>query len=155
MCATSPTLPSTPTSGSTDFEEEEGEVETEADRAIAALEAVRKKKEEHAKWMRWAEMQYPDPSKKANPSAAVSTTGNAVVTAAPGTSATNNLPLPNLKKPASAMKPEEVRAENRRHGPQAITSRPVGEIRPRQGDRQATRKESHITANFIRAKIEC
>ncbi len=48
-----------------DFEEEQDEVQTAADRAIADLEAARKKKEEDAKWMRWAEMKYPDPSKKA------------------------------------------------------------------------------------------
>jgi hypothetical protein len=111
MCATSPTPLDSHIWVDADFEEEEDEVETEADRAIAALEAVRKKKEEYAKGMRWAEMQYPDPSKNTNPSAAVTTTGNAVVTAAPGTSATSNLPPPNLKKPASAMNPEEVRAE--------------------------------------------
>ena len=86
-----------------DFEEEKDEVETEADRAIEALETVRKKKEEDAKWMRWAEIQYPDP-RKAN--AAVTTAGKAVVAAS-----TEKLPLPNLKKPASSMKPEEIRAE--------------------------------------------
>ena len=86
-----------------DFEEEKDEVETEADRAIEALETVRKKKEEDAKWMRWAEIQYPDP-RKAN--AAATTAGKAVVAAS-----TENLPLPNLKKPASSMKPEEIRSE--------------------------------------------
>jgi hypothetical protein len=51
---------------SSDFEEEEDEEEeeTEADRKIAALEKVRKKKEEEAKWMRWAEAQYPDQQAK-------------------------------------------------------------------------------------------
>ena len=86
-----------------DFEEEKDEVETEADRAIEALETVRKQKEEDAKWMRWAEIQYPDPRKA---KAAVTTDGKAVVTAS-----TEKLPLPNLKKPASSMKPEEIRAE--------------------------------------------
>lgn len=86
-----------------DFEEEKDEVETEADRAIEALEAVRKQKEEDAKWMRWAEIQYPDPRKA---KAAVTTDGKAVVIAS-----TEKLPLPNLKKPASSMKPEEIRAE--------------------------------------------
>ena len=86
-----------------DFEEEKDEVETEADRAIEALETVRKQKEEDAKWMRWAEIQYPDPRKA---KAAVTTDGKAVVTAA-----TEKLPLPNLKKPASSMKPEEIRTE--------------------------------------------
>jgi hypothetical protein len=89
-----------------DFEEEKDEVETEADRAIEALETVRKQKEEDAKWMRWAEIQYPDP-RKAN--AAVTTAGKAAVTASSTT--TEKLPLPNLKKPASSMKPEEIRAE--------------------------------------------
>ena len=50
-----------------DFEEEEeDEAETEADRAIAAIETARKKKEEEAKWMRWAEAQYPKPNQPAN-----------------------------------------------------------------------------------------
>jgi hypothetical protein len=86
-----------------DFEEEKDEVETEADRAIEALETVRKQKEEDAKWMRWAEIQYPDP-RKAN--AAVTPAGKAVLTAS-----AEKLPLPNLTKPASSMKPEEIRAE--------------------------------------------
>src|SRR6202158_3899918 len=89
-----------------DFEEEEDEVETQADRAIAALETVRKKKEEDAKWMRWAEIQYPDPRKA---KAAVTPAGKAVVPAS--TATTEKLPLPNLKKPASSLKPEEIRAE--------------------------------------------
>jgi hypothetical protein len=80
-----------------DFEEEEDEVETEADRDI---EALRKKQEEDAKWMKWAEIQYPD-LRKAKPLAAVTTAGKAVVTAS-----TQKLPLPNLKKPASSLKPE-------------------------------------------------
>jgi hypothetical protein len=49
-----------------DFEGEEEE-ETEADRKIAALETVRKKKEEDAKWMKWAEAQYPNPTPKPSP----------------------------------------------------------------------------------------
>ena len=89
-----------------DFEEEKDEVETEADRAITALETVRKQREEDAKWMRWAEIQYPDP-RKAN--AAVTPSGKAVVTAS--STPTEKLPLPNLKKPASNLKPEEIRAE--------------------------------------------
>jgi hypothetical protein len=53
-----------------DFEEEEkDEAETEADRAIAALETARKKKAEEARWMRWAESQYPKPNQPINPSA--------------------------------------------------------------------------------------
>ncbi|MGZ6383681.1 MAG: hypothetical protein ACXWSZ_22555, partial [Bdellovibrionota bacterium] len=62
-----------------DFEEEEDEEETEADRAIAALETVRKKKEEDAKWMKWAEARYPDPNKSVNPTATVTAAGSAVV----------------------------------------------------------------------------
>src|SRR6202140_4817026 len=89
-----------------DFEEKKDEVEPEADRAIEALETVRKQKEEDAKWMRWAEIQYPDPRKA---KAAVTTAGKAVVTAS--TAPTEKLPLPNLKKPASSLKPEEIRAE--------------------------------------------
>jgi len=57
-----------------DFEEEEEE-ETDADRVIAALEATRKKKEQEAKGMKWAEARYPDPNKRANPTAAVTATG--------------------------------------------------------------------------------
>lgn len=89
-----------------DFEEEEDEAETAADCAIAALETARKKKEEGEKWMRWAEMQYPDP-RKTTRSAAVTSTGSAVVTSP----TTSNLPLPNLKKPASSSTAAEIRAE--------------------------------------------
>ena len=65
-----------------DFEDEEEDEaeESPADRAIRKLEEDRKKKEEDAKWMRWAEMQYPKP--KPNPpatkSAAVTPSGSAV-----------------------------------------------------------------------------
>src|SRR5579864_2361322 len=84
-----------------DFEEEEEEEEeTDADRAIAALEATRKKKEEEAKWMKWAEAQYPDPRKSANPTVAVTAAGTAVVAAA----------VPP-KKPAASLDPKEIRAE--------------------------------------------
>ena len=52
-----------------DFEDGEHEPEeSPADRAIRKLEEDRKQKEEDAKWMRWAEMQYP---KKPTHSAAV------------------------------------------------------------------------------------
>src|ERR1035441_8586502 len=87
-------------------QEEEDEAETAADCAIAALETARKKKEEGEKWMRWAEMQYPDP-RKTTRSAAVTSTGSAVVTSP----TTSNLPLPNLKKPASSSTAAEIRAE--------------------------------------------
>ena len=98
-----------------DFEEEEdedAEEETEADRKIAALEAARKKREEEAKWMKWAEAQYPKPSpqpssqpgaqpvKPDNPSAAVNAASKAE---AAGTSAP--------KKPASGLNPQEVRRQ--------------------------------------------
>jgi hypothetical protein len=93
-----------------DFEEEEDEEETEADRAIAALETVRKKKEEDAKWMKWAEAQYPKPGPKPtsqpsatdNLSAAVTAKGSAVVA-----------PATPPKKPASSLNPEEVRKQIR------------------------------------------
>jgi hypothetical protein len=89
-----------------DFEEEE----TAADRALAALEQVRKKKEEDAKWMRWAEMQYPDP-RKSTASAAVTSDGKAVVTASESATASSEPPPPDLKKRASSSRPEEIRAE--------------------------------------------
>jgi hypothetical protein len=82
-----------------DYEEEEEE-ETDADRAIAALETVRKKKEEDAKWMKWAEAQYPDPNKHANPTAAVNAAGSATVASATPP-----------KKPAASLDPKEIRAE--------------------------------------------
>jgi hypothetical protein len=82
-----------------DFEEEEEE-ETDADRAIAALETVRKKKEEEAKWMKWAEARYPDPRKTANPTATVTAAGSAVVA-----------PAAPPKKPAASLDPKEIRAE--------------------------------------------
>ena len=78
-----------------DFEEEQTEEESEADRAIALLEKTRKKKEEDAKWMRWAEMQYPDP-RKANPAAAVTPTGSAVL---------NSELKPQVKKAANEPPP--------------------------------------------------
>ena len=63
-----------------DFEDEDDEEEeSAADRAIAALAEERKKKREHAKWMRWAEAKYPDPNRQAQPSAAVTAAGSAVV----------------------------------------------------------------------------
>ena len=80
-----------------DFEEEE-EGETDADRAIAALEATRKKKEEEAKGMKWAEARYPDPNKRANPTAAVTATESAVV--APATPQKSPQPASTPKKSA-------------------------------------------------------
>jgi hypothetical protein len=90
-----------------DFAEEEEEEETEADRAIAALEATRKKREEDAKWMRWAEMQHPDP-RKANPTAAVSATGSAVVKSEPTPEAKPESPP---RKPAASLDPKEIREQ--------------------------------------------
>jgi hypothetical protein len=103
-----------------DFEEDDEEEETEADRKIAALETVRKKKEEDAKWMKWAEAQYPNPDPKPSlpsspqpgtqsspkssqpehPSATVTPTGSSVVA-----------PPPAAKKPASGLNPTEVRRQ--------------------------------------------
>jgi len=65
-----------------DFEEEEDEEQTAADRAIEALETARKKKEEEAKWMRWAEARYPKPNQPVAPSAAITATGSAALTPA-------------------------------------------------------------------------
>jgi hypothetical protein len=94
-----------------DFEEEEDEVETAADLAIAALETTRREKEEKEKWRRWAEMQYPP--RYPSPPAAVTASGKAVVPASASAppNANRDLPLPNLKKPASSSTPEEIRAE--------------------------------------------
>ena len=96
-----------------DFEEEDEEEETEEDRKVAALEKVRKKKEEDAKWMRWAEAQYPDPSKTAT-SVAVTATGSAVVQpkvlqakAAQPKAALASPP----KKPAASLNPAKIRQE--------------------------------------------
>ena len=91
-----------------DFEEDGEEEETEDDRRIAALEAVRKKKESEAKWMKWAEAQYPNPNhqptpqpnKPGIPSASVTAEGSAVVT-----------PASAPKKPASGLNPTEVRRQ--------------------------------------------
>jgi len=84
-----------------DFEDDEEEQETDADRAIAALETVRKKKEEEAKWMKWAEAQYPKPAPKpttaANQPPTVTASGSAVI--------------PSAKKPALPLRPEEIRRQ--------------------------------------------
>ena len=95
---------------SSDFEEddEEEEKETEADRKIAALEKVRKKKEEDAKWMRWAEAQYPDPN-KATASAAVTATGSAVVQ--PKVVQPKVASASPPKKPAASLDPAKIRQE--------------------------------------------
>src|SRR5207248_3106667 len=82
-----------------DFEEGAEEEETDADRAIAALEATRKKKEEEAKWMKWAEARYPKPQ-PTTPAVTVSATGSAVVA-----------PATPPKKPAASLDPKEIRAE--------------------------------------------
>jgi hypothetical protein len=61
---------------------------------------VRKKKEEETKLMKRAEAQYPDPNKRANPTAAVTAAGSAVVA-----------PATPPKKPAASLDPKEIRAE--------------------------------------------
>ncbi|HWW13913.1 MAG TPA: hypothetical protein VN310_04560 [Candidatus Dormibacteraeota bacterium] len=105
-----------------DFEEEQEEEETEADRKIAALETVRKKKEEDAKWMKWAEAQYPNPTPKPspqpNPQSHPQQTppqkqlkpdhSSASVTEA---SAAEVAPASAPKKPASGLNPTEVRRQ--------------------------------------------
>jgi hypothetical protein len=98
---------------SADFEdEEEEEEETDADRKIAALEKLRKKKEEDAKWMRWAEAQYPDPN-KATASAAVTATGSAVVQSkvVQPKVPTKARPESPPKKPAASLNPSKIRQE--------------------------------------------
>jgi hypothetical protein len=103
-----------------DFEEQPGEEETEADRAIAALETARRKKQEDAKWMKWAEAQYPKPKPAAHPSAAITASGSAVVTPevapelTPEVSSelkpeTRSASPP--KKPASSLNPAKIRQE--------------------------------------------
>jgi hypothetical protein len=90
-------------------EEEEDEVETAADAALAALEVTRKKKEEDAKWMKWAEAQYPNPNR--NPSAVVTATGSVAVThkatseATPGATSADEPASPPKKLPSR----EEIR----------------------------------------------
>ena len=93
-----------------DFEEEEDETRNRSrPRHRGPRDRRARKKKRDEKWMRWAEMQYPDPRKQ-NASAAVTPAGNAVVTPA-STPTTDNLPLPNLKKPASSSTAAEIRAE--------------------------------------------
>jgi hypothetical protein len=79
--------------------------ESPADRAIRKLEENRKKKEEDAKWMRWAEMQYPKPKPKPKPpatqSAPVTPSGSAVVSPAP----------PEEKPPTPTVSIERIREE--------------------------------------------
>ena len=89
-----------------DFEGEEEE-ETAADRALAALEAERKKKAEDEKWRRWAETQHPDP-RNATASAAITPTGCAVIN--PEVTPQKNSATPP-KKPASDLDPAKVRQE--------------------------------------------
>ena len=106
-----------------DFEEEdeEEEEETDDDRKIAALEAVRKKKESDAKWMKWAEAQYPNPAPKPspqpNPQSRPQQTppqkhmkpdnSSASVTPASAAEVAPSAP----KKPASGLNPNEVRRQ--------------------------------------------
>ena len=88
-----------------DFEEEKDEVETQTDRAIAALEKTKADREEEAKWMRWAERQYP-----------VNKPSDFAQTAAPApqpaaSAAKPKPPLPDLKKPPADATPAQVRAQ--------------------------------------------
>ena len=112
-------------------EEDDGEEETEADRAIAALEAAQKKKDEDAKWRRWAEAeadrlqregraqdqreeQQQDRLSRLTASASVTKTGSAVVEPAhPGAAHTSapTKPAPSEKKPAASFNPAKVREE--------------------------------------------
>jgi len=78
------------------------EEETDAGRAIRALETVRKKKADEAKWMRWAEAQYPN-LKSANPST--------VAAAANAEAAAKVAPADPPKKPATGLSTEKVREE--------------------------------------------
>ena len=89
-----------------DFEddEEEDEVETETDRAVAALEKVKKDRKDDAKWLAWAERQYP----RHKPSDFAQTAAPAPQ---PATPAAKPKPLPNLKKPPTEATPAEVRAQ--------------------------------------------
>lgn len=84
-----------------DFEDDD-EAGSQATRVMEALERVRKKRQEEAQWRQWAEKQYPDPHPL--PEAVSKALGKK------DSIPDSQLP-PNLKKPASSMKPEEVRAE--------------------------------------------
>ncbi len=84
--------------------------------------------------MRWAEIQYPDPRKA---KAAVTTAGKAVVTAS-----TEKPPLPNLKKPASSLRPEEIRAETSVR--QQLLPAMAEKFRPGKETTKHPRKEGHI-----------
>lgn len=93
-----------------DFEEEEDDdVETEADRAIAALEQVEKKRKEEGKWMAWAERQFP----RSNPSSDAQPSAPGQKAAQPATPAVEKPkpPLPDLKKPPAQATPAQVRAQ--------------------------------------------
>jgi|SRR5579862_805660 len=114
-----------------DEEEDDGEEETEADRAIAALEAAQKKKDEDAKWRRWAEaeadrlqregraqdqreQQQQDRLSRLTASASVTKTGSAVVEPARSGAAHTSAPTqpaPSEKKPAASFNPAKVREE--------------------------------------------
>lgn len=90
-----------------DFEDEESdeddEVETEADRAVAALDKVKHDRKVEAKWLTWAERQYP----RNKPSDFAQLPAPQAPAAAPA----EPKPLPDLKKPPSEATPAEVRAQ--------------------------------------------
>lgn len=88
-----------------DFEDEKDEVETTTDRAVAALEKAKADREEEAKWMQWAERQYP----RQKPSDFAQTAAPAPQHAAPAPKP--KAPLPDLKKPPSDATPAQVRAQ--------------------------------------------
>jgi hypothetical protein len=90
-----------------EFEDEQTEAESAADRAIAELERTRKEKVENAKWRKWAEMKYPDPDKVTAP----------IAPAKPAETTAQKPPTPEKppqveqKKPASSMSTAEIRQE--------------------------------------------
>ena|SRR5579872_165345 len=87
-----------------DFEEEQDEVETQTDRAVAALDQAKADREDEDKWMRWAERQYPR-QKPTNATAAASDPQP------PAPAPKPKAPLPDLKKPPANSTPAEVRAQ--------------------------------------------
>lgn len=119
-----------------DFDEEDDEEEeTEADRAVAALEAAQKKKEEDAKWRRWAEgeanrlqrqkqesqkqesqEQYKQEQRAQDALAAASVTQTGSAVLAPATSGVAAAkpatpPATNQKKPAASFNPVQIREQ--------------------------------------------
>jgi hypothetical protein len=117
-----------------DFDEEEDddqEEETEADRAIAALEAAQKKKDEDAKWRRWAEGEadrlqregrqerqeqerQDQRSQDAIAAASITEAGSAVLAPASSNAASPSAatsPMTTQKKPAASLNPAQIREQ--------------------------------------------